>query len=192
MNKVNLRPSAGFLLLVSSYVLLGITLAWGASTPELDRVWKIMQGMQRREFAELTSKDISTLKGALQHYPTLPRAFIGKATLGFIEPTHDGWMSIIRPHIVTGAHSQSSITLDVECEALPSAFPVAVTLEREAGRQALRFDESGHQRIELHFAQPAKPELVPLVITPAGRNPQKQAPRIRLTVQEHPSHMVSP
>ncbi len=105
MSPANLRPSAGFLLVVFSYSVLVAILVWGFSTPELDRVWLITQQMHRRSFAGLSANDVQTLRTALLHYPTLPRAFIGQSAIGFVEPTSDGWMSLPRPYVVASAQA---------------------------------------------------------------------------------------
>ena len=91
--KLGRRPSVGFVFLVSAHLLLISLLAWGYTTPELDRVWLIQQGMHRDNFDGLSAPDVQTIKTALRHYPDLPRAFIGRAPFGFVEPAEDGWVS---------------------------------------------------------------------------------------------------
>jgi hypothetical protein len=183
MSRVPLRPSAGFLLVAFSYTLLVVTLAWGFSTPELDRVWRIMQSMQRRDFTEIAPKDVQILKTALQHYPALPRAFIGRAPIGFVEPTRAGWMSHPRPHLLTSTHSQHKLALNVECRAPANAFPVSVVLERESARQEIRFSTSGLQHVDLPLASPSKPEWIPVTIRSSAGGPGGESPQIKLDVQ---------
>jgi len=187
----SLRPSAGFLLLVVSCSLLIATLVWGLSTPELERVWLIMQGMQRSGFRSLMAEDVKRLEVALTHYPTLPRAFIGRASVGFIEPTHEGWINLAQPHIIRSGLSANKITLDIECQAAASSYPITIALENNAGRRELRFTANGHQSLELQLAQPAAPEIIPVTITSAPGSREKDGARIKLSAPGLPGHKVS-
>lgn len=183
MSRVPLRPSVGFVFVALSYTLLAATLAWGFSTPELDRVWRIMQSMQRLDFVEITSKDVQILKTALQHYPALPRAFIGRAPIGFVEPTRAGWMTHSRSHVITSAQPQHKLALNVECRAPANAFPVNVVFERDGVRQEIQFSTSGRQHVDLPLASPTKPEWIPVTIKSSAGSPGGESPQIRLDVQ---------
>ena len=191
MRASGLRPSAGFLLLVVSCLLLVSTLVWGLSTPELERVWLIMQGMQRSGFRSLMAEDVKRLEVALTHYPTLPRAFIGRASVGFIEPTHEGWISLAQPHIIRSGLSTNKITLDIECRAAASSYPITIALEKNVGRRELRFDADGRQSLELQLAQPAAPEIIPVTITSASGSREKDGARIKLSAPGLSGHKVS-
>jgi len=191
MSRTRLRPSAGFVLLIFSYSLLAVTLAWGFSTPELERIWALTQSMQRREFVGLTLKDVQLLKTALSHYPTLSRAFIGRAPLGFVEPTRDGWTSTPSPHIIANVPSAGPVNLQIECQSPPNSFPVTVIFERERERRELRFDENSRKDMEFHFSSPAKPELIPVMISQGVSTPNQQA-KIKITLHEHLGTQGSP
>jgi hypothetical protein len=88
-----LRPSWGFVFLVSSHLLLISMLAWGYTKPELELVWLVLQRMQRDNFNGLSVPDARTIETSLKHYPELSRVFTGHAPIGFVEPTQDGWVS---------------------------------------------------------------------------------------------------
>ncbi len=188
MSRSSLRPSIGFLLLVSSYSLLVATLAWGFSVPELERVWVIMQGMQRSQFRGLHAEEERTLKLALSHYPTLARAFIGRSPIGFAEPTQEGWASLAQLHMIRGPLSQANISLDMECEAPASDYPVTVLIDRAEGRQNLRFTESGHQKVEIGLGTPSTPELIPVTVVSATG--AIQSTKIRINAKGLPSKVL--
>lgn len=191
MSKPKLRPSIGFVLLVSSYSLLIATLAWGFSVPELERVWVTMQGTQRTQFRGLSPDEENTLTLGLSHYPTLVRAFIGRATIGFAEPTRDGWVTLARSHIVRGSLSQPAFTLDIECNAPTDEYPVTVTLERAEGHQSLRFTENARQSIEIRMGTPKNPEFIPVTVIPARVSGAIQSTKIKISAKGLPSK-VSP
>ena len=191
MKASSLRPSAGFLLLVVSCLLLIATLVWGLSTPELERVWLITQGMQRSGFRSLAAEDVKRLQVALAHYPTLPRAFIGRASVGFIEPTHEGWINLAQSHIIRSGLPANKITLDIECQAAASSYPITIALEKNAGRRELRFDADGRQSLELQLEQPAAPEIIRVTIKSASGNQEKGGVRIKVSAPGLSGHKVS-
>lgn len=92
--KIGLRPSFGFVFLASSHLLLISMLVWGYTKPELDSVWLTLQRMQRDNFNGLSALDAQTIMASLPRYPGLPRVFIGRAHIGFVEPTEDGWVKL--------------------------------------------------------------------------------------------------
>ncbi len=179
--------------MVSSYLLLISMLAWGYSKPELDRVWLIVQRMQRDNFNGLSALDAQTIRTALRHYPDLPRAFIGPAPFGFVEPTEDGWVKLSHSHLIADGANHGTVPMIVDCRAPYSAFPVIVSFDYEGRRQNLRFLENGQQRLELRFDSPARSAWVQVSAEPAqAGSPQRLTPEIRIQAPGVPSQTVAP
>jgi len=192
MSKVRLLPSAGFVLMLFTHALLLVTLAWGASTPDLERVWVLTQNLQRRQFVALTPKDVDLLRGALTHYPTLSRAFIGRAQLGFVEPSRNGWNTLPRSHIITSAQLTGVVHIQLECQAPATAFPVTIMLERASRRHELRFTESGRREVVLEFTVPHKPELIAVTVSSASSDSSSEQVKIALRTLSPPGAKGSP
>jgi len=192
MSKVRLLPSAGFVLMVCTHALLLATLAWGASTPELERVWVLTQNLQRQQSVALTPKDVNLLRGALTRYPTLPRVFIGRGQLGFVEPSRNGWNTLPRSHIITSAQLTGVVHIQLECQAPATAFPVTIMLERASRRHELRFTESGRREVVLEFTVPHKPELIAVTVSSASSDSSREQVKIALRTLSPPGAKGSP
>jgi hypothetical protein len=168
-------------------------LAWGYSQPDLDRVWPILQNMQRDGFTGLSAPEVQTLRKVLRQYPGFPRVLIGRASIGFVEPTKDGWISLRKPTLVSDGHSHGSLPLVVECRAPLLAFPVTVSFDQEGQRQNLRFSETGKQSLNLHGAPQLQPAWVQLSINPAqAESAQRLMPEIRVHSQGVPEPRAVP
>lgn len=187
------RPSFGFLFVLSSYVLLISMLAWGSSQPELDRVWLVLQSMQRDGFSGLSAPDVQNLRKALRQYPGFPRALIGRAPIGWVEPTKEGWIGLRKPHLVIDGYFHGSLPLAVECRAPPLAFPVTVSFDYEGQRQSLRFPENGRQSLNMHLEPQLRPGWVQVSVDPTQvGSDQSLRPEIRIKAQGVPEHEAAP
>ncbi len=187
------RPSVGFVFLVSSHLLLISMLAWGYTKPELDKVWLITQRMQRDSFNGLSALDMQTIRTALLHYPDLPRAFIGRAPFGFVEPTDDGWVKLSHPHLITDGTMRGTVPMTVECRAPQSAFPLVVSFDYEGRHQSLRFLENGQQSLELQSDSQPRSVWVQVSVEPAQTaDPQRPTPEIRIKAPTVPGQTAAP
>jgi len=168
-------------------------LAWGYATPELDGVWLIQQAMHRDNFDGLSASDVQTIRTALRHYPGLSRAFIGRAPLGFVEPTEDGWVKLRLPHLVTDGNAHGTVPVVVDCRAPQLAFPVAILFDYEGRRQSLRFLENGQQRLELQFDSQPRSKWVQVSVEPAqAKGSRGLAPEIRIKAPDVPRQDAAP
>jgi len=141
-------PSFGFLLLATSYGLLASFLTWGYAQPDLESGWYILQKMQRDNFTGLAPSDVQTLNRLLHKYPQFARALIGRSPLGFVEPTDDGWMSLLEAHAVVQASPSVPLKVLVDCRAPKSAYPVSVAIELSGSRVVLDFTEDSQKVVD--------------------------------------------
>jgi len=65
------RPSPGFLFLVICAVGAILFLAWGFSTPDLDRAWWGITRIEAGEASELTPEEADALGRLRERYPEL-------------------------------------------------------------------------------------------------------------------------
>ena len=147
-------PSAGFAFVMASYTFLVTFLAWGARTPELDRAWHVLQGMKRDDFGGLTPAEAKLLSSELRRYPGFAQALVGRALVGWVEPTDGGWMALRRPHLVV--QPKSAVRVSVECRAPANAYPVTVTFAAPELHQVLRYERDGRQSFAPSAGQQAR------------------------------------
>jgi len=173
-------PSAGFAFMLASYTLLIAFFAWGARTPELDRAWHVQQAMRRDDFAGLTPAEAKLLSSELRRYPAFAQALVGRAPVGWVEPTDSGWMALRRPHVVV--QPKPAVRVSVECRAPAKAYPVTVTFAAPELRQVLRYERDGRQSFDLSAGQPTRALWVEVQVSsahPAGT----RGPELRLSTE---------
>jgi hypothetical protein len=190
---IGLRPSWGFVFLVSSHLLLISMLAWGYTEPELDKVWLTIQRMQRDNFNGLSALDAQTIRTSLHDYPGLPRVFIGQEHFGFVEPTQEGWVKLPESHLISDGTIHGTAALAIECRAPDSAFPVTVSFDYEGHHQSLRFLENGLQRLELQLDSTPRPAWVQVSIKPEhAASPKPLPPEVRIKTSSESVQTVVP
>ncbi|GEM_PF-2592903 len=143
-----LRPSAGFVLMIGSYVFTVAFMAWGYRQPPLDRGWHVIQRMQREDFAGLTEDESELLQSLLRTHPQFPRVLIGRSPLGFVEPSDQGWIALSRSHLLLQGVTGKQLEVVIECRAERSAFPVSISFEARSHRETIEFAEDGWRRLD--------------------------------------------
>jgi hypothetical protein len=177
-------PSAGFVFMLASYGSLLALFAWGAATPGLDRAWHVLQGMKRDDFAGLGPAEEKLLRAELVRYPGFAQALVGRAPVGWVEPTDSrGWMALHRPHVVIQAKPAAPLRISAECRAPGSAYPVTVTFTAPGLRQVLRYERDGRQSFDLSAGQPAEALWVEVELDSANAA-GTPGPEIRLVAEK--------
>jgi hypothetical protein len=157
-------PSLGFGVLVASYGLLAAFLAWGFSTPELDRVWRILQPTGESGFTRLGPSQLQTLSAALRRHPKLAGALTERSPVGFVEPSPGGCTRMPVSHLVLQPAPGQSLRIDVVSRGDSGAFPLTVSLGGAGVARALHFDAPGRQDFVLPRGRPQAPALLTLTL----------------------------
>jgi hypothetical protein len=137
--------------------------------------------MRRDDFGGLTPADAKLLSSELRRYPAFAQALVGRAPVGWVEPTDGGWMGLRRPHLVTQAKSAARVF--IECRAPGAAYPVTLTLAAPELHQVLRYEQDGRQSFDLPAGQQARwVEVEVSAARPAGT----RGPEFRLWAEPLP------
>ncbi|MBI3180467.1 MAG: hypothetical protein HYZ27_12445 [Deltaproteobacteria bacterium] len=83
-------PGAGFVLLVSVVVAGGAFLAWGLTTPPLERVWHMQLELMLGTRDALSSRDFRLLQDTLARYPELADNMLDDAPDGLVSAATGG------------------------------------------------------------------------------------------------------
>ncbi|MFC1641620.1 hypothetical protein ACFL5O_02865 [Myxococcota bacterium] len=177
------RPSAGFLLIVASHLLLAVTLAWGFSRPELDQIWHIQKKTQLPGFTGLDSAETQLLKSRVERDPMFARALIGRAQAGLMERTGGGWTMLWNPHLVVRAQpAEQRLRIWIECRTAGATYPITVSFQEMGLREVLRFEQDGRQFFDLPPGQPTATLWADVLV---GREPSGhqglEPPGLRIT-----------
>lgn len=65
------RPSLGFMLLVTSWILVAAFLVWGSRTPDLDVAWKVRHQIRVEGSVALTDDEAAALRRVLNAHPEI-------------------------------------------------------------------------------------------------------------------------
>jgi hypothetical protein len=161
-----LWPSIGFLFLTASYLMLFSLLAWGYSTPDLERGWMTLQKMQRDNFAGFSETDVKTLAALLDKYPQFHKALIGRAEVGLVELTQEGWSSARDSHLVIRPSPPGAPNIEVECRAPKHAYPVVVRVEAPGFNKVISFAADATQPLEWPRLSNARPIMAHVHVAP--------------------------
>jgi hypothetical protein len=88
MNKQH-RPSLGFVLAVSSYLLLGVFFAWGWASPELATVQTVYEQLYSGAQA-LDAATVQPLARSLRRHPEIASAWLDQQPWRVVTPVRNG------------------------------------------------------------------------------------------------------
>jgi hypothetical protein len=161
-------PSAGFLVFAGSWTLLAALLAWGASRPDLDRAWDIIERMDDPTFSALTPGELRSLARSLERHPPLIEALSGDRIADFVEPTEGKWIAVRSAHLAVRPEPGGTIRIWTEVRAHPTAYPLTVSFHASWLTQTVVFERDGRKSFDLPHNQPARAEFVQVTIAPGG------------------------
>ena len=144
-----LRPSAGFVVLTGSWVLLASLLAWGSSQPPLERVFEVQQRMQLPTFSALTPEELETLTASFGRHPALVADFIGSRPAGFLETTDGGWLEHSRAHLLIRPNPEAPLRLTFYAAAPAPAYPLSLALVGSGMQERLTLESREPLVLEL-------------------------------------------
>lgn len=141
-------PSLGFVAIVLVHCAAAAFLAWGFTTPRLDRVWRLHHELKIGDATKLKDDDKAVLEDALRDYPTLAKALISRGDIGVVSANRDGWIETPFVTMVrTGDAKTRELLLNVETS--PEHLPFKVEFEGANWSSELEITERKEYRVEL-------------------------------------------
>lgn len=139
-------PSLGFVGLIAVYTAVTLFFAWGFSTPDLDRVWRLHHELKIGK--EMSTKDHRIVEAAMSRHPQLADALLVEGRIGIVSAHDDGWIETPTATIVRTAASKSDrVMLDVQTP--PDLLPYTIHLSASGYERALRVEKHGSYEIAL-------------------------------------------
>jgi hypothetical protein len=153
------RPSAGFSLVVITYVLTVGFFAWGLSTPGLDRIWRLHHELKIGRIYKLSKDDRQLLLSAMADHPALANSLLDSGQAGIISANRDGWIDTPHVTIIRTPRSPARLQLVLDVETPPQHIPYKVEIDGSGWERELSVQARGMMSIELP-PPPAVPEIV--------------------------------
>lgn len=153
-------PSKGFWLLVVVTVLVGAYFVWGFSTPRLDRVWAIEQGLKTGIVQSLSDSEKELLYDVFEDYPAYLKDIAGRRGIDLISANSDGLslstneLILVRSEV---AKTCDKFTLDVSGQN--KEFPIEFLVTGRTWSKKIKSKQSGKVVVWLPKSS-VMPELI--------------------------------
>jgi hypothetical protein len=142
----------------ATYVLAAVFLAWGFTTPALDRVWTLHHELKIGKLGAPNGSDRKLVQSALHRHGELAHALLPEGEIGLVSAHNDGWIATPEATIVrTPAARARVLRLDVETPR--DLLPFTVDVRGEGWRKQAKVAQHGSYELDLPKA-PAEPELI--------------------------------
>jgi hypothetical protein len=150
----------------ATYLLAVAFLAWGLSTPDLDRVWTLHHELKIGKLGAPDNSDRKLLGRALRRHRELAHALLPAGEIGLISTHRDGWLATPSATIIrTPRSAERVLVLDVETPR--DLLPFRVDVRGYDWRRQAQVTQ--HKAYELSLPEPpSEPELI--VVKLEGRD----------------------
>jgi hypothetical protein len=172
-------PSIGFVAVVLTYGSSVAFLAWGMTTPPLDRVWVLHHELKVGKEKKLKPRDRELLESALQRHPDLGSALLPAGQIGIISAHRDGWIDTPQVTIVrTPRSTAGEIALNVQTP--PQSIPFSIELSGHGWQRSVEVEARGPLSLPLP-APPEASELLTLTLKGKGLRADSSSLAIQVT-----------
>lgn len=178
------RPSAGFVAVCVTYLLVLAFLIWGLVTPDLDRVWTLHHELKIGKLGAPDKSDRKLLGRALRGHAELAHALLPAGEIGLISAHSDGWLATPAATIIrTPKATERVIVLDVETPR--DLLPFKVDVHGHEWRKQIQVTQ--HQTYEIALpAPPGAPELIVVQLEGRGLRDDPSVLGVRITFAREP------
>lgn len=142
------HPSAGFLAVCCTYLLAFGFVAWGLSTPTLDRVWTLHHELKVGLRGAPKDGDLARMRDALERYPSLSSALLPEGEIGLISAHREGWLETPDATILRTAKAKERL-LRIEVGTPLDLLPFAIDLDGKGFDRQAQATEHGVLELSL-------------------------------------------
>ena len=142
------HPSAGFLAVCATYLGVAAFLAWGLSTPVLDRVWTLHHELKIGERGAPNDADRARMREALARHPSLAGALLPEGEIGLLSAHRDGWLETPEATILRTAKARERL-LRIEIGTPVDLLPFGIALQGDGFERELEAKQHGVLELRL-------------------------------------------
>lgn len=176
------HPSAGFLAVCATYLGVALFLAWGLSTPALDRIWTLHHELKVGRRGAPKDGELPALRAALERYPSLPSALLQEGEIGLISAHREGWLETPEATVLRTAKARERL-MRIEIGTPLDLLPFAIDVEGEGFEQRVQAEDHGVLEVQLPAAQ-GRAELIVLRLRGKKLRADPSVLNVRVTFAE--------
>ena len=160
--KEKLRPTPGFWLLSGTSLLVIVFFVWGFSTPRLDEIWELEEGLKTGTVTQLSSWEKRTFYNVFDTYPHYLKELAGARGIDLMSANTDGLSLSDKLLLVRSDASKTcgNFVLDVSGEK--SEFPIVFAVKGRTWNKDVVLKDSGRMTVWLP-KDVLMPELIEVV-----------------------------
>jgi hypothetical protein len=145
--KMKLTPTPGFWVLSGTALLVLVFFLWGFSTPRLDEIWALEEGLKTGQVTRLTESQKDTFYNVFHDYPEYLADMTGRRGIDLISANSDGLSLADELLIARSARSQNcgNFVLDVSGEQ--TEFPIVFAVQGRTWQKDVTVKVSGRTKV---------------------------------------------
>ncbi len=152
-------PSAGFVAVCLTYVLVAAFFTWGFSAPALDRFWTLQQMLKIGKERKLSAAERELLEGCLARCPQLAIDMLDGREMGMVSANRDGWMAAPTAVLLRTSGSRAVRQLLLDVQTPNDLIPYHMVILGRGWKKRLQVTGQELLRVELP-PPPDEPELI--------------------------------
>lgn len=152
-------PSLGFVAVLLVYAAVAGFFAWGASTPPLDRVFRVTQALRGNDRLRMGADVRALLLRELRKHPALRQALLRDQSIGILSAHQQGWLAAPTAWVLRFPDAERVRALRLDVHTAPERLPFTLTVRGPTFRKRTTVSAPGAIEIELPPPGPA-PEII--------------------------------
>ncbi|MBN2527035.1 MAG: hypothetical protein JXR76_11630 [Deltaproteobacteria bacterium] len=176
--KQRFSPTPGFWLLMGTSLAVLIFFIWGFSTPRLDRIWELEEGLKTGRVTQLSRSEKNTFYDVFEDYPDYLEELAGRRGIDLMSSNSDGLSLTDKLVLIRKAALSDcgNFVLDVSGEQ--SEFPIIFSVQGRSWQKEVEVKVSGRNTVLM-----PKDVLVPEFIEVARKNNNGQIGNVDVKVR---------
>jgi hypothetical protein len=168
---------------VLCYAAVAGFFAWGASTPPLDRIFRVTQALRGNDRLRIGADVRALILKKLREHPELRASLLRDRPIGILSAHQDGWLAAPTAWILRFADSERVRALRLDVHTAPERLPFTLTVRGPTVRRQTIVSAPGLVEIELPPPGP-EPEIIEVRLGGKRFAPDPSELAVRLTFVE--------
>jgi len=145
--KMSFSPTPGFWVLFGTSLAIFVFFLWGFSTPRLDEIWELEEGLKTGHVTRLTDSQQNTFYDVFEDYPGYLEDMAGRRGIDLVSSNSDGLSLAAELLMIRSAKSETcgNFVLDVSGEQ--TEFPIVFSVQGRTWQKDVTVKVSGRTKV---------------------------------------------